>query len=123
MRSHRVRGPTLPAGALLAAALLLAGARARAEPFLLPLEKEGAWAASDRQVHAAASFAIAASLRVEGRTRAEAIGITFGVGIAKEVYDATIKPRSLGRGASRKDLVADLLGAAAGLLLVVALER
>jgi uncharacterized protein YfiM (DUF2279 family) len=96
---------------------------AAAEPFLLPLDREGAWTAPDRQIHFGGSLAIAASLRVEGRTRSEAFALTVGVGIAKEVYDATFKPRRLGRGASRKDLIADLAGAAAGILLLAALDR
>lgn len=94
-----------------------------AQPFLLPLDREGEWTAPDRQIHFGASLAIAASLRVEGRTRSESFALTAGIGIAKEVYDATFKPRRLGRGASRKDLIADLAGAAAGILLLAALDR
>lgn len=96
---------------------------AAAEPFLLPLEREGAWTAPDRQLHFGASLAIAASLRVEGRRRSDALALALGVGIAKEVYDAAFKPRRLGRGASRKDLLADLAGAAAGVLLLAAFDR
>ena len=112
------------AAVLLAAAVLLTGtAGARAEPVFLPAEAEGAWARADRQVHFAGSLAIAASLRVEGRSRAASLGGAVLVGVAKEVYDAAIKPRRLGRGASRKDLAADLLGAVAGVLLVAAMDR
>jgi uncharacterized protein YfiM (DUF2279 family) len=106
------------------AALLLAGARSvAADPFFLPREREGAWTAPDRQVHFAGSLAIAASLRVEGRSRVESVSGTLLVGVAKEIYDATLKPRRLGRGASRKDLGADLLGALAGVLIVAAADR
>jgi len=96
---------------------------ASAEPFLLPLEREGAWTAPDRQLHFGGSLAIAASLRVEGRRRSDALALTLGVGIAKEVYDAAFKPRRLGRGMSRKDLIADLAGAVAGVLLLAAFDR
>lgn len=109
---------------LTAAAVLLGTARpAAAEPFLLPSEREGAWTAPDRQLHFAGSLAIASSLRVEGRARSDALAITVGIGIAKELYDATLKPRRLGRGVSRKDLVADLAGAVAGILLLAAFDR
>jgi uncharacterized protein YfiM (DUF2279 family) len=119
------RRPLLAAAALLAfAAAATAGSgTAAAEPFLLPMDREGAWTAPDRQLHFGGSLAIAASLRVEGRTRSDALVLAVGVGIAKEVYDATFKPRRLGRGASRKDLIADLAGAAAGILLLAALDR
>jgi uncharacterized protein YfiM (DUF2279 family) len=92
-------------------------------PFLLPRDREGSWLASDRQLHFAGSLAISASLRVEGRSRAEAVVGSFAVGVAKEIYDAALKPRRLGRGASRKDLVADLLGALAGVALIAAVDR
>lgn len=111
--------------ATLIAAALAAGSPARspAEPLFLPAREEGAWTRADRQVHFAGSLAIAASLRVEGRSRAASIGGTLLVGVAKEVYDAALKPRRLGRGASRKDLAADLLGALAGVLIVAAVDR
>ena len=96
---------------------------ATAEPFLLPSEREGSWTAPDRQLHFAGSLAIASSLRIEGRDRAEALALTVGIGVAKEIYDATLKPRRLGRGVSRKDLVADLAGAVAGILLLAAFDR
>jgi len=90
---------------------------------LLPRADEGSWLRADRQVHFAGSLAIAASLRVEGRSRAEAVVGTFAIGVAKEIYDAALKPRRLTRGASRKDLAADLLGALAGVLLIAAVDR
>lgn len=108
---------------LATAAFLIAPAPAAADPFLLPREREGAWAAPDRQVHFAGSLAIAASLRVEGRSRVESVAGTVVIGVAKEIYDATLKPRRLGRGASRKDLAADLLGALAGVLILAAIDR
>jgi uncharacterized protein YfiM (DUF2279 family) len=113
----------LAAMAVAGLACGLAPTAARAEPFFLPLDREGAWAAPDRQVHFAGSLAIAASIRVEGRSRAESVAGSFAVGVAKEIYDAALKPRRLGRGASRKDLAADLLGAVAGVLLVAAIDR
>ncbi len=115
--------------ALTRAALLAAFAAAspptpaRAERFFLPREREGGWLASDRPLHAAASAALAASFRVRGDREERAAALTIGIGVAKEVYDATLKPHRSGRGASRKDLVADLLGTAAGLLLFRALDR
>lgn len=111
---------------LLVGALLLAQslpAAAAAEPLFLPRDQEGAWLRADRQVHFAGSLAISASLRVQGSSKEEALVGTFAIGIAKEIYDATLKPKRLGRGASRRDLVADLLGAAAGVLLVAAIDR
>ena len=128
MRRDRLRPArfALPlAASALALALAMAGASrpAAAEPFLLPMAREGAWTAPDRLLHFGGSLAIAASLRVEGRGRSESLGLTVGVGVAKEVYDAAFKPRRFGRGASRKDLLADLAGAAAGVLLLQALDR
>ena len=122
-----LRRQTLPA--LLLGALLLGGATltpppAAASHLLLPREEEGSWLAADHELHFAASMAIAASWRVEGRDRASALALTAGIGLLKETYDATLKSRRLGeRGMSRKDLVSDLLGAAAGLLLLRALNR
>jgi uncharacterized protein YfiM (DUF2279 family) len=124
MRVLRRLTARLGAGVLLGAALAAAATPpAVADPFLLPREREGAWTAPDRQVHFAASLAIAASLRVEGRSRVQSIAGTAIIGVAKEIYDATLKPRRLGRGASRKDLGADLLGALAGVLIVAAVDR
>ncbi len=103
---------------------MLTPALAAASGLLLPREEEGSWLAADHELHFAASMAIAASWRVEGRDRGTAFALTAGVGLLKETYDATLKPRRLGeRGMSRKDLVSDLLGAAAGLLLLRALDR
>ncbi len=98
-------------------------AKGASAPFLLPRDREGSWLASDRQLHFAGSLAISASLRVEGRSRVESVVGSFAVGVAKEIYDAALKPRRLGRGASRKDLVADLLGALAGVALIAAVDR
>lgn len=109
--------------AAVAAAILTGTGSAAADPFLLPCAREGAWTAPDRQLHFGGSLAIAASLRVEGRSRAESVAGTVVIGVAKEIYDATLKPRRLGRGASRKDLGADLLGALAGILIVAAIDR
>jgi uncharacterized protein YfiM (DUF2279 family) len=53
----------------------------------------------------------------------QSVAGTVVIGVAKEIYDATLKPRRLGRGASRKDLGADLLGALAGVLIVAAVDR
>jgi uncharacterized protein YfiM (DUF2279 family) len=49
--------------------------------------------------------------------------MTFSVGLLKEAYDATIRPRRLQRGASWKDLVVDLAGAAAGIAVLSAIDR
>ena len=117
---------SLRSAVLLAATadvLLAAPRHAAAEPFLLPLEREGAWTAPDHQLHFAGSLAIASSLRVEGRAGSDALMLTVGIGVAKELYDATLKPRRLGRGVSRKDLVADVAGALAGILLLAAFDR
>ncbi|HYJ32315.1 MAG TPA: hypothetical protein VE326_03780 [Candidatus Binatia bacterium] len=125
MRALRLPGPPrlLAALAFGAIAAVAGAAPAAADPFLIPCSREGSWAAPDRQVHFAASLAIAASLRVEGRSRLESVAGTAVIGVAKELYDATLKPRRLGRGASRKDLGADLLGALAGVLIVAAADR
>ena len=96
---------------------------ARAERLFLPLDREGSWLASDKTLHFAGSFALAASLRIQGQEEGAALGMTFGVGMAKEIYDAAFKPARCGRGASRKDLVVDLLGAAAGILFIRAVDR
>lgn len=96
---------------------------ARAERIFLPLDREGPWLGSDKTLHFAGSFAIAASLRTEGRDEGSAVGATLGLGVAKEIYDAAFKPARHGRGASRKDLVVDLLGATAGILFVRAIDR
>lgn len=119
MRPPRVA----PAVGLLLLALAAAPRSAPAGRLFLPLDQEGGWTAPDKQVHVAACLAVAASLRVEGRTRAQAVAGSVAVGIAKEIYDATLKPRRLGRGASRKDLAVDLLGAVAGVLIVAAADR
>ena len=116
-----MNGTVLRAAAL--AALLLLFPAAGSARVLLPREAEGPWLRADREIHFAASLAMAASWRVEGRSRSTAVALSLSAGIAKEAYDAALKPRRLGRGASRKDLVADLLGAAAGVLILSALDR
>jgi len=106
---------------LLAAALWCAPAAA--SPLFLSSADQGSWLAADKELHFAGSLAIAASLRVEGQSRRTSIAGTFGVGLLKETYDAALKPRRMGRGASWKDLAADLAGALAGVALVSALDR
>ncbi len=120
MRSFHL---ALVAGLLAATLLAVAPRSASAARIFVPLDQEGSWTAPDKQVHFGACLAIAASLRVEGRSRTQSVVGSFTVGIAKEIYDATLKPRRLGRGASRKDLVVDLLGAVAGVLIVAAADR
>jgi len=111
--------------ALLALLPLVPGSSAGAEgaPLLLPSADQGSWLAADKELHFAASLAIAASLRVEGRPRETALAMTFSVGLLKEAYDATIRPRRLQRGASWKDLVVDLAGAAAGIAVLSSIDR
>ncbi len=94
-----------------------------ATPLFLSPADQGPWLASDKELHFAGSLAVAASLRVEGQSRRTAVAATFGVGLVKEAYDAAVKPRRMGRGASWKDLAADLAGALAGVLVVSALDR
>jgi len=91
-------------------------------PLVLSSADQGPWLAADKELHFAGSLAIAASLRVEGQRRGTAVAATFGVGLAKEIYDAAIKPRRMGRGASWKDLAADLVGALAGIAIVSAMD-
>jgi uncharacterized protein YfiM (DUF2279 family) len=96
---------------------------AAADPLFLSPADQGSWLAADKELHFAGSFAIAASLRVEGQRRETAVAATFSVGLLKEAYDVALKPRRLKRGASWKDLVADLAGALAGVAVVSALDR
>jgi VanZ family protein len=126
-RAARGEGAILVPSALCTF-LLLAGwgaspvHSAGADPLFLPAKAQGGWTAPDKQLHFAGSLAIASSLRVTGRNEAESLAEAAGVGILKEIYDVTLKPKRYGRGASLRDLVADLLGAAAGAYLVSALE-
>ena len=106
----------------LSVAVLLALPRpARATVFLSSAD-QGSWTAADKELHAAGSLAIAASIRVTGRSEAESFTAAVSVGVLKEIYDATLKPAPAKRGASWKDLAADILGAAAGVLLLHAME-
>jgi len=107
----------------LLALLPLVPVGAEGAPLLLSSADQGSWLAADKELHFAASLAIAASLRVEGRPRETALAMTFGAGLLKEAYDATIKPRRFRRGASWKDLVFDLAGAAAGIAVLNAIDR
>ena len=108
---------------LLALGLTVALGSASAEPLFLSSAEQGSWLAADKELHFAGSLAIAASLRIEGQKPGTAVAAAFGAGIAKEIYDAALKPRRLKRGASWKDLAADLAGALAGVLIVSALDR
>jgi VanZ family protein len=122
----RIEGGSLArAGAgltILAALLALAAPRgARADPLFLSGSEQGGWTAPDKQLHFAASFAVAASLSVKGWDEGESVGATVGIGLLKEAYDATLKP-SKPRGASLRDLAADVLGAVLGVLLVSAMD-
>ncbi len=107
---------------LLGLALAVGPRGAAADPLFLPADREGSWVAADKQLHFAGSLAIATSLRVTGLRDGEAAAGAFGIAALKEVYDATLKPRARGRGASWKDLVVDLLGVGAGILLASALD-
>jgi uncharacterized protein YfiM (DUF2279 family) len=118
-RSRAAAGAGL---ALLGAILVLAAPReVRADPVFLSGSEQGGWTASDKQLHFAVSFAIAASLSVKGWDEGESVGATIGIGILKEAYDATLKP-SKPRGVSLRDLAADVLGAVAGVMLVSAMD-
>lgn len=116
---------TVRAAALLAALAIapLAYGSAAAADLFLPPSAQGGWTAADKELHFAGCLAISASLRVAGRSDGESFGAAVGVGVAKEIYDAAFKPRRLRRGASWRDLIADVLGAAAGVAIVGALKR
>ncbi len=118
----RARGAVLAIAAAVAIATLTAHAAAASPLFLSPAD-QGPWLAADKELHFAGSLAIAASLRVEGRSRRATLAATLGAGILKEAYDAAIKPRRMGRGASWKDIAADLAGAIAGVAIAGALDR
>src|SRR5437660_2824193 len=99
------------AAAWLAGAAPVASARGESAPAeslrsppRFPSAGQDRWLAADKELHFAGSLAIAASLRVEGQRRGTAVAATFGVGLLKEAYDAAIKPRRMGRGASWRDL-------------------
>jgi uncharacterized protein YfiM (DUF2279 family) len=108
---------------MLAALALARSGSAAADPLFLSSADQGSWLAADKELHFAGSFAIAASLRVEGKSRKSALAATFSVGLLKETYDVALKPRRMGRGASWKDLAADLAGAIAGVALLSAIDR
>jgi uncharacterized protein YfiM (DUF2279 family) len=109
--------------AIAAAFSLGLHARAGAEPLFLSAAEQGSWVAPDKGLHFAGSLAIAASLRVEGQSGKTAVAATFGIGLLKETYDVALKPRRLKRGASWKDLAADLAGAIAGVAILSAIDR
>jgi uncharacterized protein YfiM (DUF2279 family) len=94
----------------------------RPSRLFLSSKDQGPWLGADKELHFAGSLAIAASLRVDGASRRTSLGITCGVGVLKELYDAALKPKRMGRGASWKDLAADLAGALAGVALVAAVD-
>jgi uncharacterized protein YfiM (DUF2279 family) len=122
-------GPGRRAAFAIAAALplLLAAccgaARAGDDPPPIAAGAKEGWLTADKQLHASGSLAIAASIRVAGGTEWQSFGGAVGVGILKEAYDAARRSKRAGRGASWKDLVADILGAAAGVALVAAMDR
>ena len=122
-RVMRSSGRSAFVAMLAAIATGFSGGPASADPLFLPAADQGSWLAADKELHFAGSLAIAASLRIEGRRRETALAMTFGIGLLKEAYDATLKPRRLRRGASWKDLVVDLAGAAAGVALLSAIDR
>jgi uncharacterized protein YfiM (DUF2279 family) len=123
VRIHAPKAATLTTAAIAAVSLAipLSFGPAAAEPS--PASAEGKWTAPDKQLHFAGSFAIAASLRAAGRTDGESFGGTVGIGVLKELYDATLKPRRRARGFGWKDLAADVLGAAAGIAIAGAFDR
>ena len=117
----RARAALATALSLSVAVLLAFPCPAHATVFLSSAD-QGSWTAADKELHAAGSLAIAASIRVTGRSEAESFTAAVSVGVLKEIYDATLKPAPAKRGASWKDLAADILGAAAGVLLLRAME-
>jgi uncharacterized protein YfiM (DUF2279 family) len=119
--SRRFRSTGAGLGALALILALAAPREARSEPLFLPASEQGGWTAPDKQLHFAASFAIAASLSVTGRSEGESVGATIGIGLLKEAYDATLKPSRV-KGVSLRDLAADVLGALAGVMLVQAMD-
>ena len=114
---------TLTAIAAISLAIPLSLGSAAAEPSVAPASLEGEWTAADKQLHFAGSLAIAASVRAAGRTDGESFGCAVGIGVLKELYDATLKPRRKARRFGWKDLAADVLGAAAGIAIAGALDR
>ncbi|HEY2924259.1 MAG TPA: hypothetical protein VGJ98_04765 [Candidatus Eisenbacteria bacterium] len=119
------RAMFLALAAALAAALAMGSfpGSASAEPLFLSAADQGSWIAADKELHFAGSLAIAASLRVEGQSRKTALAATFGIGLLKEAYDVALKPKRMKRGASWKDLAADLAGALAGMAILSAIDR
>jgi uncharacterized protein YfiM (DUF2279 family) len=123
LRSAGPRANAALATALsLSIAVLLAFPPQAQATVLLSSADQGSWTAADKELHAAGSLAIAASIRVTGRSEAESFTAAVSVGVLKEIYDATLKPAPAKRGASWKDLAADILGAAAGVLLLRAMD-
>jgi hypothetical protein len=104
---------------LLAAPLLLAAPHAVAPPDSLALarldaapahEARGGLLRADRLEHASLSFTLAAGVGLTGRSRAEALALSFTLGFVKELRD---------RRHSRfdpVDLTADAIGATLGAL-------
>ena len=124
LRSVRPRArATLGTALWLSAAVLLVLPRPAQATIFLSSAEQGSWTAADKELHAAGSLAIAASIRVTGRSEAESFTAAVSVGVLKEIYDATLKPSPHKRGASWKDLAADLAGALAGVALVAAIDR
>jgi uncharacterized protein YfiM (DUF2279 family) len=115
------RAPLAVPLAFAVAAALIVPVPSAAAVFLSSAD-QGSWTAADKELHFAGSLAIAASLRVTGRSEGESLTAAVSVGVLKEIYDATLKPAPSKRGASWKDLVADVLGATAGVLLLRAME-
>ena len=121
--AHMCPNRLLTGALLIALSLSLAPRPASATPLFLSAAEQGPWLAADKELHFAGSLAIAASLRVEGQSRKRAIAAAFGIGLLKETYDVALKPRRMGRGASWKDLAANLAGAIAGVAILSALDR
>jgi len=107
---------------------LLLAAAARAEggadsTQAIPAAARDSWLSSDKQLHATGSLAIAVSIGVAGGTEWQSFGGAVGIGILKEAIDAARKTKRGGRGASLRDLIADIAGAAAGIAIVAAMDR
>ena len=81
--------------------------------FLLPHAQEGSLLRDDRFQHATLSASLVIGASCAGAKDGQAAGAVLSVGVLKEIFDWR-----RGSGASRLDLLADVLGVGLGLLIV-----